>query len=570
MSSRRFMLLALLLGLALAAASCSDDDPADPAADTTAPLVVSAHPAQGEDDVDLDETVIIAFNEDMAPATTAGLVTLSHGTVTGLTWTNARTLAVEHTDWPEGTEVTATATTGLTDAAGNALGAAFAWDFWTWTDEVLLLGTTPADGAVNVPINTTVWLQFSQGMDGATLPGAITVTSPDKVDHAYTLESSESDSEWVLTFTDDLPASTLITVTVSTDAESSGGTPLADATSFSFTTGTNADLTPPQLVSAEPANGATIATDTSFFRMTFSEPIDDNSVSPSLISGQLMSAFTSMDNPGVWSENNTVITVGLRAPLIPGSIFRVEFASFADVHGNVNDDGYAWQATVAGTAQFFPVVDGWVQYLAGYYEETDNAKTSGEIEELQVIEVKTGGEFWLWHTENHNSDPAKDLPEMEEYDRMKVTASAIQLLGFHEEHDMESSDITFTPPIDWLRVPVQTGSWSGTSTFADGEDEMEVDFVGSVLAGTYDVPMGGMDRKQDDGPPVVWLGCRKVTMHYELGDGVEVFSTGNDTVWYAPGAGLVREISHEVQEERTYHSDKTLMWAGFEADFPSR
>lgn len=570
MSSRRFMLLALLLGLALAAASCSDDNPAEPAADTTAPLVVSAHPAQGEDGVDLDETVIIAFNEDMAPSTTAGLVTLSHGTVTGLTWTNARTLEVSHTDWPEGTEVTATATTGLTDAAGNALASAFAWDFWTWTDEVRLLSTTPADGAVNVPINTTVWLQFSQGMNGATLPGAITVTSPDKVVHAYTLESSESDSDWVLTFVDDLPASTLITVAVGTSAQSWGGAPLAAAASFAFTTGTNADLTPPHIVSAEPADGATIGTDVSYFRLTFSEPIDDNSLNPTMISGQLMSAFTSMDNPGVWSENNTVITVGLRAPLIPGSIFRVEFTSFADVHGNVNDDGFSWQATVAGTAQFFPVVDGWVQYLAGYYEETENTKTSGSVEELQVIEVKTGGEFWLWHTENHSSDPAKDLPEMEEYDRMKVTVSAIQLLGFHEEHDMESSDVTFTPPIDWLRLPVQTGSWSGTSTFAEGADEMEVDYVGSVLAGTYDVPMGGMDRKQEGGPPVVWLGCRKVTLHYELSDGTDIFSTGNDTVWYAPGAGLVREISHEVQQERTYYSDKTLMWAGFEADFPSR
>ncbi|MBK7701367.1 MAG: Ig-like domain-containing protein [bacterium] len=122
MSSRRFMLLALLLGLALFAASCGDDDPTDPVADTTAPLVVSVSPSQDDDDVSLDETLIISFNEDMDAASAAGHVTLSHGTVTGTSWTNARTLAVTHTDWPEGTEVTATATVGLTDEAGNALG----------------------------------------------------------------------------------------------------------------------------------------------------------------------------------------------------------------------------------------------------------------------------------------------------------------------------------------------------------------------------------------------------------------------------------------------------------------
>ena len=426
----------------------------------------------------------------------------------------------------------------------------------------------PDDDATGVPINTTVWLQFSQDMDSGTLPGAITVTSPDKVDHAYTLDMLESDSECVLTFTDDLPASTLITVAVSTDAESSGGTPLADATSFSFTTGTNADLTPPQLISIEPADGASIGTDVSFFRMTFSEPIDDNTLNPAMISGQLMTAFTSMDQPGVWSENHTVITVGLRTPLIPGSIFRVEFVSFADVNGNVNDDGVEWQATVAGTAQFLPAIDGWAQYFEGYFiEEANPAKTSGELSALQVIEVKTGGEFWVWHAENYSSYPAKDFPVMEVYDRMKLTSSAVQFLGFREMDDMEPMDVTFTPPIDWLRLPVVTSTWSGTAAI---DDTTGVDYTVAVLAGTYELPFGGMPGKQSDGPPISWLGCRKVTLHYEMSAGEYYSSTGNDTLWYAPGAGLVREINHEVQPERTYHADKSLIWAGFEADFPSR
>lgn len=566
MSSRRFILLALLLGLALALASCSDD-PTDPATDTAAPLVVSVNPSQDDDHVDLDEELVIVFNEEMDPASATGSVTLSHGTVNGTTWTDARTLVVSHTDWPEGTEITATATVGLTDEAGNALAAAFAWDFWTWTDEVLLLNTAPDDDDVGVPLNTTVWLRFSQDMDTGTLPGAITVTSPDKVLHAYALESLESDSECVLTFTDDLPASTLITVAVSTAAESWSGTPLAAAASFSFTTGTTADLTPPQLVSVEPADGASIGTDVTFLRLTFNEPIDDNSLNPAMISGQLMTAFTAMEDPGVWSENHTVITIGLRTPLIPGSIFRVEFTSFADVNGNVNDDGFDWQATVSGAAQFLPVIDGWVQYFAGYYEESDPVKTSGWVGELQLLEIKTGGEFWLWHTSNYESYPAKDLPEMMEYDRMKVTSSAIQFLGFHEVQDMETSDVTFTPPIDWLRLPVQTSSWSGTAAISDTTG---VDYTVAVLAGTYDLPIGGIPGKQSDAPPITWLDCRKVAMHYEMGDGETVFSAGNDTLWYAPGAGLVREINHEEQEGRTYHADKTLIWAGFEADFPSR
>ncbi len=569
MSSRRFILLALLLGLTLFVASCGDDNPADPA-DTTAPLIVSVEPSQDQNDVDVDHNLVITFNEDMAPASADGHVTLSNSTINDYIWTDARTLAVEHTDWPEGLHVTATVGTGLTDAAGNPLAQAFAWSFWTWTDEVLLLNSAPAAGAVNVPINTTIWLQFSQSMNGSTLPGAITVTSPDKTVHAYTLDSLDSTDEWVLTLTDNLPASALITVAVSTAAQSWDGTPLAEAASFQFTTGTGADLTPPQLVSIEPADGALIDTDTSYFRLTFSEPIDDSSLDPAMISGQLMSALITSDDPGVWSANHTVFTVGLRTPLIPGSLFRVEFNSFADINSNVNDDGFTWHATVAGTAQHFPVMDGWIQYFAGYYEETNPAKTSGEYSEFVVTEVKTLGEFWQWKGSDYSTGPSKDLPTLVNYDRLKLTSTAIQMLGFHEEQDMETMDGSFSPPIDWLRLPVQTGSWDGTVTFTEGTDESQVDYEVTVLAGTFDVPFGRITGKQEGGPPVLWLDCRKVALHYELSDSSVVFSAGTDTLWYAPGAGLVRQVSHEVQPDRTRHSDISLMWSGYEADLPPR
>ncbi|MBK9303623.1 MAG: hypothetical protein IPM94_06995 [bacterium] len=158
---------------------------------------------------------------------------------------------------------------------------------------------------------------------------------------------------------------------------------------------------------------------------------------------------------------------------------------------------------------------------------------SGSVEELQVIEVKTGGEFWLWHTENRNTDPAKDLPEMEEYDRMKVTASAIQLLGFHEEHDI--SRRTHLHPADRLAAGA-----GGRLLVRDLDVRRGRRRDGGRLRGFgprrhLRHPHGAAwTASREDGRPVVCLGCRKVTLHYELGDGVDVFSTGNDTVWYAP------------------------------------
>ncbi len=566
MNPRHLGLLALLLAAMLVLVSCSEDDPSSPAEDTTAPLVVGAAPSQGHIDVALDQDLTLTFSEDMAADSAAGRVTMSHGTVTDVTWTDARHLVVEHSDWPEGTEISVTVGTGVTDVAGNGLAQAFTWSFWTWTDEILLQATSPDDEDTGVPINTQIWLQFSEPMNGATLPGAITVTSSDKAVLPYTLNGSAGDTEWTLTMDDDLPASTLITVAVSTAAENATGDPLAVAASFSFTTGSGADLTPPQLLAVDPASGTAIATDLAVIRLTFDEPILDTSLQPSLISGQFMFALADQDNPGVWTENQTVFTIGLRTPLVPGAILRVEFPSFADVHGNVNDDGFTWQVTVAGTAQHYPVRDGWVQYYAGWYEETGDNPSSGSSESINRLEVKTGGEFWNWYDETYTNDPGKDLPEFIEYDRLQATTPAILMLGFHELDDAVEVDSTFDPAIEWLRLPVATGSWSGTSTLTAGAEVMEVDYEVTVLPGTFSVPLS-FDR---DSTTQLWLGCRKVVLFHEVGDGVNVFSAGTDTLWYAPGVGLVREFTFEEDESRVRTADKTLLWTGHEDDWPTR
>ncbi|MBU1495108.1 MAG: Ig-like domain-containing protein, partial [Actinobacteria bacterium] len=171
----RILTLFALLPLLAMLASCSSDDTTTPDEDTDAPVVVQVDPNQDETDVAVGEDVTIVFNEDMDPATADGNVTLSHGTITDLDWLDDKTLEVAHGDWPEGTEVTVTVGTGLADVAGNALAQAFAWSFWTWTNDVILQNTLPENGATGVPINTQVWLGFSRAMNGATLPGAITV-----------------------------------------------------------------------------------------------------------------------------------------------------------------------------------------------------------------------------------------------------------------------------------------------------------------------------------------------------------------------------------------------------------
>ena len=78
------------LALLLPACGSDDDDPGDPGGgedqDTTAPQVIEITPQDGELVFDLFQGVLIFFNEDMNPDGAAGNITLSHGTISNLSW----------------------------------------------------------------------------------------------------------------------------------------------------------------------------------------------------------------------------------------------------------------------------------------------------------------------------------------------------------------------------------------------------------------------------------------------------------------------------------------------------
>lgn len=568
---RALSVFALLLPV-LFLISCSSDDPTDPGGggdgdgDTTAPVVTQTEPIQGGSGVDLNDDVTIVFSEPMTAGTATSLVTMSHGTVTSLVWEDTQTLTVEHSNWPEGQEVSVTATPGLQDVAGNALAAPVTWSFTTYTNANVLLSSSPADGDTNVPFNTTVALNFSKEMRAHTLPGAITVSSPDKASHAFNIDGADHD--WVLTFDADLPASTEITVDISTDAQSSSGNPLDEAASFSFTTGAIADETPPEVLSLFPADGATISVSSSYVRVTFDEPIDPDSMGdPSLMSGQFAFAQEDPENGPIWTENFTVMTIGLRAPLIPGSVFRVVFDSFADVYGNTNTAGIDWQVTVAGDAEYLPVVDDLTYIVAGAWTHEIPIKANGIVEAIRKVELKTGGEFWLWEFAHYMEYRDQPSVSFTDYDRYEVTSSAVLWTGFHEEsaEGTEINDVTFTPGVTWLPLPVTTGTWSGSSTFTDDGDDLTVDFSGEVLAGTVDLPVLNHDDKSET---MIWLDCRRVVVDYEVSAGEMVVNVGQDSLWYAPGVGVVKEVSVSNEEGEIHDELIVLEWFGLFEDAP--
>src|SRR5579859_6301603 len=122
--------------------------------DTAPPFVVSTTPAAGATGTTLNPAISATFNEAMAPSTintttftvagpggsVAGTVALAANTAT---FTPTTPLAAQDTLY------TATITTGVQDADGNAMADAFIWHFET-TEIPSVASVSPSNGATGV------------------------------------------------------------------------------------------------------------------------------------------------------------------------------------------------------------------------------------------------------------------------------------------------------------------------------------------------------------------------------------------------------------------------------------
>ena len=245
------------------------------------PGVVSVTPAQGATDVLINTTVTATFSTAMNSAT----ITASTFTVTGpggaavagavvyngvtATFTPAAVLAYN-------TTYTATITTGATNSGGIPLHGNYVWTFTTLaaTAQVVpsVSSVTPTQGLANVTVNAPITATFSIPMSSASVNGTTTFTVSAPGGVAVGGSASLSSNGLVATFTltsGTLAESTTYTATITTAATSTGGTPLAAAYVWTFTT-----VAPALTVTVAPANGATSVPVNQVLTATFSEALN--------------------------------------------------------------------------------------------------------------------------------------------------------------------------------------------------------------------------------------------------------------------------------------------------------
>lgn len=455
-------LLVLVVILAVAVSSCGDDKKTNPT-ETSPPEVVSHDPETNDSDVSVDESIRIVFNEAMTGSSAQGNVTLNHGTITSIEWEDDRTLVIEHSPWGQGLQVTVTIGTGLADANGNRLAAPYIFSFWTESTSLQLLSSDPPNGAVDVPRNTMIELLFSNSMDLQSLDDAMTVGEANtQVSYQFELSEGNEHGTVLVVIIPTLPPETLMEVTITTDAQDTAGNHLAQASSFRFTTSGSIDTTPPEVVSVDPADGAIANPDIGFIRITFSEPMNTESIQPTSMNAELWVQMLIEEIEPSWSEGNTVVTVPLPSSLPPGLPMEINLAGFSDRNGNVQSEEYRWSASVSGTADYMPVVDGQRFYNWHLFDEgpigSEDPTDSFEGFDYTQIDVQTDGTFFF--SDYHD----REFSFTDEWEVFRKTTTHLNWIGSHDEDEGVETDITFSDPLPFLVFPIEAGTHHATAS----------------------------------------------------------------------------------------------------------
>ena len=252
-----------------------------------APTVTAVTPVDGETSVSINTaTITAAFSEPMAPiAGGAGFeVTCSApcvnpaGTV-AFNPANQVAAFTLTTNLAPLTLYTVTVSGARSLAAGIELAHPYQWHFTTGvapdTTAPTVSSTSPLANAGSVAVNALISASFSEPMDPLTISTAnFALACPSGNPIAGTVGYAVSGNVATFTPVSNLPASTSCTATINIGVQDVAHNAMANAYSWSFTTGVAPDTTPPTVSSTNPGDGAVGVCVNKTVNVTFSEPID--------------------------------------------------------------------------------------------------------------------------------------------------------------------------------------------------------------------------------------------------------------------------------------------------------
>lgn len=212
-----------------------------------------------------------------------------------------------------------------------------------------VVSTNPLNGAVVVPINQKIAAAFNQAMNAGTVmaPGTFTVAvaGVGGAVVAGTVTYVAATDTATFTPTANFLPSTHYTATITTAAKSAAGSGLAANVSWSFTTGTTANVTPPTVIATIPAAGAIGVPTNEKITATFSAVMDPATITAA---GTYTVAATigGAAVPGTVSYAGSAATFSPTTALTANTQYTAKITTAArDLTGNAMAANYTWSFT---------------------------------------------------------------------------------------------------------------------------------------------------------------------------------------------------------------------------------
>ena len=312
-----------------------------PALDPTPPTVSATSPANAALDVAVNSAITVTFSEVMMKstldATTFKVSTQSAIAINGTVTVNGSSATFTPiADLPAGTQLIATITTGAQDSAGNAIAANFTWNFTTGgtsdTTPPLVSATAPVDAATGVALNSSISATFSEAMTNSSLSTTSFTLVPSAGGAAIGGGVSVAGNTARFTPSVALSAGTQYTATITTAAKDAAGNMLGANYVWKFTTAAATDSTPPTVSSISPATAATGVALNSSVAITFSEPMNNSTLTTTSVN---LARTAGGAITGTVNVNGNTVTFTPSASLAAGTQYTASVTTVAkDAAGN--------------------------------------------------------------------------------------------------------------------------------------------------------------------------------------------------------------------------------------------
>ncbi len=331
---------------------------------TPPPIVISTIPVNLATGVPVNQVISATFNEAMncttiaSPATTFLLFAPGGTPVTGAVGCSGSVATfTPEVDLALNTVYTAEITTGVQDLAGTPMVLNYVWSFKTVpaTAALTIISTVPVNLATGVAVNKAISAIFSEAMNAATIDTAtFTLTAPGNVAVTGVVTYVADGSVATFTPSADLTASTVYTATITTGAQSLGGTTLAENYVWTFTTAGTIVGVPPTVISTIPLNGATNVPLNQIVSATFSEAMNPSTINANtfMLTGP---GATPVAGFLTYSAIANTLTFTPTVKLAPSTVFTGTITTgVTDLAGTAMVSNYVWSFTTGTTQSTTP------------------------------------------------------------------------------------------------------------------------------------------------------------------------------------------------------------------------